>query len=205
MAYSKILLFGGSFDPVHNGHLAIARAATNLLAVDKTILIPAAQPPHKLNQTRAPIQHRLEMLRLATADDDCLEVSDCEADRPGPGYTIDTVRHFRGIFGSVALLYWLVGGDSIKDLPTWKDIVQLADECILVTAPRPDCPIDWPALQGVLSEEQILLMKIYVLDTPQIDISATDLRRRIAQNLPIDHLTPPAVTDYIHTHDLYRS
>lgn len=205
MVHGDILLFGGSFDPVHNGHLAIARAAAELLKVEKTYLIPAALPPHKIGQTRTPIHHRLEMLRRAIADDKNLDISACEAERPGPSYTIDTVRYFRAMLGPQPRIFWLVGGDSIRDLPTWKNIAQLADECILVTAPRPDCPIDWSPLENVLSEQQITQMKNYVLATPQVDISATDLRRRIAKNLPIDHLTPPPVIDYIKTRNLYRS
>jgi len=204
MAKGDILLFGGSFDPIHHGHLIVARAAAERLQAARVVLIPAAQPPHKQTVTLAPARHRLHMARLAVDGDELFDVSDCELTREGPSYTIDTVRHFREIYGPKVLLYWLIGADSLAELPTWRAIKTLVDECIFVTAVRPGMAPPWATLRNVLSEKQLAVMKDYVLQTPLIEISATELRRRVAENLSVRYLTPPAVAAYIAENGLYR-
>jgi len=200
-----ILLFGGTFDPIHNGHLIIARAAAEKLQVQEVIVIPSANPPHKDKKSITAAEHRLVMVHLAVRGDELFDVSDCELLRPGPSYTLDTVRFFRELCGPQAVLYWLIGADSISDLVGWYKVGQLVDECTVVTARRPGC--DWgdlSVLQTVLNDEQIARLKDNAMDTPQVDISATEIRRRVNAGLSIGDLVPPEVCAYIAHHGLYK-
>ncbi|KPK76708.1 MAG: hypothetical protein AMJ79_05720 [Phycisphaerae bacterium SM23_30] len=206
MNNNGILLFGGTFDPIHHGHLIIARAAAEQLQVEKVILIPSAQPPHKTNAAVSTTKDRLRMTQLAVAGDTLFEVSDCELQRRGPSYTLETVRYFRGLYGAEIQLYWLIGADSVGELLSWYRIEQLVDECIIVTASRPDYHLDqFSALQPALKEKQIKRIKKHILNTPMIDISATEIRRRAGQNLSIYYLTTPKVANYIINRRLYKN
>ena len=205
MNQKGILLFGGTFDPIHHGHLIIARAAAERLSVEKTILIPSAQPPHKTAFPLSTAEDRLLMTKLAVARDESFDVSDCELSRPGPSYTLETVRHFRGIYPNPIPLYWLIGADSISELPGWYQIKQLAEECTIVTAARPGSdPHELALLRPALSPSQIDRIKQHILDTPMIDISATDIRRRAGLGLSIKYLTSNPVALYIIEHGLYK-
>jgi len=207
MTNKGILLFGGTFDPIHNGHLIIARSAAEKLRVERVVLIPSANPPHKNHSSLTPIRHRLAMTRLAAAGSELFEVSDCELNRPGPSFTLDTVRHFREQNGPNVPLYWLVGGDTIKELACWYKVEQLVDECTIVTAGRPGCDmeVDFGVFRGKLSDEQIARLKQFILETPLVDISATQIRSRVRHDLTISDLTPPAVRDYIIENKLYKT
>ena len=199
-----IVLFGGTFDPIHHAHLIVARAAAETLQARKVILIPAAQPPHKDSHALTPAEHRLEMVRLATAGESLFEVSDCELQRSGPSYSLDTVRHFRRLYGPNVLLYWLIGADSVKELPGWHQIKKLAEECTLVTAARPGVKLDrLDPLAGILSPAQLSRFREYIIETPLLDICATDIRLRVAAGLTISFLTPTLVQNYIARQKLY--
>jgi len=198
-----ILLFGGTFDPIHHGHLITARTAAEQLNILKVILIPSAQPPHKAENTLSAAEDRLEMTRLAIQDEPLFEVSDCELKRQGPSYTLETVRFFRQQ-NPQTQLYWLIGADSISELVVWYHIEQIADECLIVTAARPGYnPPDTRALKPILTDSQIQRLRQNILETPQIDISATRIRSRIRQNQSVSYLIPPAVIDYIKHQNLY--
>ena len=199
-----ILLFGGSFDPIHNGHLIVARAVAEKLGVEKVVLIPSANPPHKQKMLLASASDRLTMAQLATADDKLFEVSDCELHREGPSYTLDTVRYFREVYAPDVTLYWLIGADTVKELSTWYEVGQLADLCVIVTARRPGFDQEnLTCLSKVLTSAQIDLLQRYILDTPLIDISATEIRRQIRESLPILEQVPERVAEYIHSKSLY--
>lgn len=201
-----VLLFGGSFDPLHCGHLIVARAAAEQLGAARVVLIPSAQPPHKLHVTRAPAAQRLELCRLATAGDPLFEVSDWELAQPGPNYTLLTVQHFRAQYGADAPLYWLLGQDSLGELHTWYEVGALAEACALVTAPRPGPPApDFTALAALLSPAALNRLRAQVLATPLIDISATEIRRRVRAGLSVRYLVPDAVAEYIAAHRMYRA
>ncbi len=202
---NHILLFGGTFDPIHNGHLTIVRDAAAQLQAGKVYLIPSARPPHKQASAVTPAEHRLAMCHLAVGDDPLFEVSDCETRRDGPSYTIDTVKYFRKELGGGAHLYWLIGADTLADLPDWRRIGRLLEKCTIVTAARPGYdPSALESLRGALSEEQINRIREHVLATPLVDISATEIRRRIEQGKPIEGQLSPAVVDYINRYNLYR-
>jgi len=202
----RIGLFGGSFNPVHAGHLIASRAVAEHLRLDKLYLVPAAVPPHKVPKNLADATHRLEMLRLATRGESLFEVSDLEINRPGPSYTIVTVEEFRRRLGGSAELFWIIGADSLAELANWYQAERLVDTCRIVTAARPgwDRP-DLSALAGRLRPEQIERLKADVLATPRIDISASEIRRRVAAGLSVRYLVPDAVAEYIAAHGLYRA
>jgi len=200
----EILLFGGTFDPIHNGHLVVSRAAGEQLGVGKVVLVPSGQPPHKLHIELSDAEDRLAMAQLAVQADEFFEVSDCELRRSGPSFTLETVRHFKEVYRDNVRLYWLIGADTIKDLPNWYEVGRLADECTIVTAGRPGYGLEeLTALGEVLSDEQVARLKEYILDTPLVDVSATEVRRRVAAGLPILDMVPGRVVDYIVERGLY--
>lgn len=199
-----ILLFGGSFDPVHFGHLIVSADAAERIGAARVILIPSARPPHKQGRTLSPAAERLEMCRLAVADDPRFEVSDWEVHQPGPNYTLHTVRHFRQTLPADTPLYWLIGMDSLVELATWYCVGELLEACTLVTAARPgfEQP-DLARLADLLSPAQIRKLQQYVLPTPLIDIGATDIRARVRAGRSIRHLVPEPVRQFILERGLY--
>jgi nicotinate-nucleotide adenylyltransferase len=198
-------LFGGTFNPVHIGHLIIARAALEHLGLERMVLIPSANPPHKGPQGVADAEDRLAMLRLAVADEADFDVSACEIERPGPSYTIDTVAFFRKELGDRAELYWLIGADSLSELASWHRVVELVGMCQIVTAARPgwESP-DLSALTERVGERQVRRLRDGILPTPRIDISASEIRRRVRQGRSVRWLVPMAVAQYIDRLGLYR-
>lgn len=205
----RIGLFGGSFNPVHFGHLIPAQSAVEQLALDKLVFIPSAVPPHKLALAGAamvPAEHRLAMVRLAIAGADAFDVSDVELNRPGPSYTIDTIAAFRQEYGLEVMLYWLIGADSLADLAMWHRAADLVDACQIITLARPGWTIDaaLARLRDRLSDEQIGRLASGVLTTPLIEISATAIRHRIATGKSIRFMLPSVVQHYIGQRGLYR-
>lgn len=202
---TKIALYGGSFNPIHHGHLIVARHLAEELLLDRLIFLPSAQPPHKSGATLAPADHRAAMVRLAIAHESVFEFSDVDLSAGGPSYTIDTVAHFRQMLGMDIILYWIIGADSLAELPTWYRVRALVDSCRIITAGRPGWEtIDWSQLRSRLSEDQIAMLQAGMMNTPLIDISATDIRRRVRAGRSIRYLVPDAVRNYIETHGLYR-
>lgn len=199
------LLFGGSFDPLHHGHLIVARSVAERLQVDRIVLIPAGQPPHKLGRVCASAVDRLAMCRLAVEHDSLFEVWDWEIQQPGPSYTIQTVEHFRTAKPSVAPLYWLIGMDSFRELGSWRRVSELCELCTLVTAARPGFEPDVSGLSPPLSSAQVQRLLDHVVDTPRIEIESTDIRARCARGLATRYLVPPAVDEYMLQRGLYRA
>jgi nicotinate-nucleotide adenylyltransferase len=199
-----VLLFGGSFDPIHHGHLIVACCAAERLAVDRIILIPSARPPHKSAERLAPPADRLAMCRLAVHGDPRFEVSDWEISQNGPSYTLHTVTHFRTALGPNVQLYWLIGLDSLAELATWYRVGELAQACTLVTVGRPAARTpDFSHLTELIAPAQIEELRRNVLDTPLVQIAATEIRARVRAGRGIRYLTPPAVCAYISEHALY--
>lgn len=200
-----ITLFGGSFNPIHNGHLIVARSVLETLGASKLVFIPSANPPHKMGSDLAAADDRLEMVRLAIAGETGFDLSDCELKRNGPSYTFDTVTHFRRTLGGNVQLAWLIGADSLPELASWYRISELVETCRIVTAARPgwEQP-DLGVLRPRLTDEQIRRLQADILTTPRIDISATDIRRRIRDGRSIRYLVPEAVSAYIQGKSLYQ-
>jgi len=205
MTARSIGLFGGSFNPVHLGHLVMAQDAARAWSLDRVVFIPAALPPHKLTQTLVTPAQRLDMLRLALADREEWEVSDVEVRRGGVSYTIDTVRHFLELEPD-ADLYFIIGGDTLPELHTWREIDTLLDVCRFITMVRPgfepdslrraDLKLHPRHLPGLI--ERVTVGHL-------IGISATDVRMHVAKNESIRYLVPEAVERYIREHRLYAT
>jgi nicotinate-nucleotide adenylyltransferase len=202
---SRIALFGGTFDPIHWGHLNSARSVLDLLDLDRLIFVPNNVSPYKRNHPVTPGAHRLEMIRLAIADEPRFELSDFEINRPGPSYTVDTVSHFREQFGESVELFWIVGADSLADLAGWYRLEKLLDLCEIVTVARPgwEQP-DLSPLRGRLTDQQIQRLKDNCLVTPLTDVASTTIRQCVRANRSIDSLVPPPVAKYIARHGLYH-
>lgn len=200
----RIGLYGGSFDPIHIGHLIVARAVAEQMSLDRVLMLPAAQPPHKSPDQLAPAEHRAEMVRLAVANEPLFAMDRWDLDRPGPAYTLDTVRHFREMLGPQTEFFWIIGSDSLRELPTWYRVAELVESCRIVTAARRESgPLDWDAFRPLLKDAQIRRLEESVLATPTIDVSATEIRARVRAGRSIRFLVPEVVGDYIHRTGLY--
>jgi nicotinate-nucleotide adenylyltransferase len=197
----KVGVIGGTFDPPHLGHLAIAQAARNKLELHHLIFVPAGQPWLKTELPVSPADERFEMVRLAIAPFPGFEISRVDIDRVGPSYTYDTLRELVGVVGRDATLFFVLGWDSLTQLPRWYQAARLVQLCRLVAVPRPGYPPpDLPAL-----EQQVpgITERVIMLDMPEVGISATDIRQRVAGGLSVADLVPPAVERYIRERGLY--
>jgi nicotinate-nucleotide adenylyltransferase len=190
----RIGLFGGSFDPVHNAHLALARIALHELRLDQLRWVPAGNPWQKARHP-TPAVHRLAMLRLAIAGEPRFAIDECELKREGPSYTLDTVRELQAATPD-AQWFLLIGQDQYRNLHTWFGVQQLLQRVTLVVAQRPGSADDADA--RVRAAPRVLLA------LPPMDVSATEIRARAAAGQDISSLVPPAVAQYIHQHRLYR-
>ncbi len=203
---SHVALYGGSFNPVHHGHLIIARSIAEALDVEEVILLPSHAPPHKLAQGLAKTEHRMEMVRLAVAEDPLFSVSDHDATCDGPSYTVKTIEHFRKSLPAQTEIIWIIGADSLLELHTWYEVAKLVDSCSIVTAHRPGSPLaSLDALKQMIGEEKTRRLVDDVIDTPHIDISSTQIRNRVMENRSIRYLVPANVEEYIRKHGLYRT
>jgi nicotinate-nucleotide adenylyltransferase len=192
------LCFGGSFNPIHFGHLICAQAAAERMGFESVVLIPSAQPPHKPGALDlAEPRHRVRMCELAVQGIAKFEVNDLETRRAGPSYTIDTVRGLaRQGWGRVS---WLIGADMLRNLPSWREPQALLREVDFVVIARAGWSFDWETLPS-----EFRMLRERVVETPVVEISATSIRQRVRSKLPIDFLTPEPVVRYIHHAGLYR-
>ncbi len=200
----RLALLGGSFDPIHLGHLIAARSVVEQLSLSRAVLIPSPRPPHKTPTTMTDARHRLEMARLAVEGDPLFEVSDVELRRPGPSYTIDTVAAFRRERGREVELFWIIGADSLPELPSWYRVAELVRMVRIVTATRPG----WVApatdrLAAALGRAEAEVVLGSCMPTPAIEISSTDIRRRVRSGQSIRYLVAEPVASYIHQNRLY--
>lgn len=202
----RIALFGGSFNPIHAGHLIIARSVGEQLRLDRIIFLPSVSPPHKTAAALVDPGHRAAMVELAIADEPLFEFSDYDLTCHGPSYTVETVAHFREELGLDVLLHWIIGADSLAELAGWYRVRALVDSCRIVTAARPGWEhIDFDMVRTRLSEEHIASLRAGLVETPRIDISGTDIRRRVRAGRSIRYLVPESVRQYIIEHQLYRA
>jgi nicotinate-nucleotide adenylyltransferase len=202
----RIVFFGGSFDPVHHGHLIVARAIAEQCGFERVTLIPTGAPPHKPPPVAAG-ELRLEMLRAAVAGKTGFDVCDLEVRRTGASFTIDTLAELRDRHGPDAELHWVIGADMLEDLRLWRRAADVLEAARIHVALRP--PWD-QRLAGILegmkrhfAPAQVEPLARNVVQTPLIDISSTDIRRRIAAGLPIDFLVPEAVLAIIRGTGVY--
>jgi len=202
----RIGLFGGSFNPVHIAHLVLAEYAADALGLERVIFIPAGRPPHKAAEALAGAGERLRMARLAVAGNPRFRASDIELRRKGRSYTMDTARAFRKRFGKGAELYFLIGADTIAELPTWKDIARLTQLCMFTPLRRPG--IARPklsALAAAVGRKEARAIVGRTIELPLLDISGTEIRRLVASGRSIRYLVPAEVEAYIARKGLYRT
>lgn len=197
----RLGVLGGTFDPPHYGHLALAETARVQLRLARVLFVPAGDPPHKPGYPLSPAVHRAAMVRAAIADNSAFILSRVDLDRPGPHYTVDMLAILREMFGG-AEFYFLMGGDSLAELLTWYDPAGIVRQATLAVMERPGWAADMTALERKIPD---IRERVVWLDAPRLDLSATDLRRRVREGLPIRYLVPPAVEVYIREHHLYQS
>jgi nicotinate-nucleotide adenylyltransferase len=198
-------MLGGTFDPIHVAHVAVAQAAHHELDLDEVLVVPAGQPPHKLGVAMAPAADRLAMVQLALAGEEGLRASRIEIDRAGPSWTIDTVTSLHeaaAAEGRDLDLTMILSADAFAALASWHEPERLLRLVRVAVAPRPGTAA--PSLDELPSDLRDVARGITILRGPNLDVSATDIRRRVAAGLPIDGLVAPTVAGYIEAHHLYR-
>lgn len=201
---ARIGLYGGSFNPIHIAHLALAEHAAEALALERVIFIPARIPPHKRNEELASARHRVRMARLAVADNPRFSVSEIELKRPGRSYTIDTVCAMRKRFGGAAELFFLIGADTVGELKMWLEIRKLVTLCRFVPLRRPGVRLpDAGELAAEIGEKEARGILKRMLKMPRLEVSASDIRHRVAEGRSIRYLVPDAVAEYIRKYRLY--
>ncbi|MFQ6102811.1 MAG: nicotinate-nucleotide adenylyltransferase [Candidatus Glassbacteria bacterium] len=193
----KLGVFGGSFDPIHTGHLIVAQDVLCALSLDEIMFIPACVPPHKKGIELSETRHRLRMVEIATHNNPNFSASDMELKRGGVSYTIDTIRQLRSGLSADVELFFIVGSDNIPDIQTWKEPWELVKLCKLVTIHRPGFrDID------ILPELKEHVTSVAVTS---VDISSRDIRQRVRNGRPIRYLVPEEVERYILKEELYKS
>jgi nicotinate-nucleotide adenylyltransferase len=201
-ARRRIGILGGTFDPPHIGHLWLATLAVDAVGLDRVLFMPAAAPPHKRRRGMARATDRLLMTRLAIAGDEAFELTLIEMERPGPSYTIDSVDALRELYGDGAQLYLLMAADSLNAIDTWREPDALLERIEWVVGPRPGSPLpDRAALEGRFGANA---SRIHLLDGPSLDVSSSEIRRRVASGHAIRYLVPRGVEELIVERGLYR-
>ena len=198
----KLGIFGGTFDPIHIGHLIVAEHVRTVMDLDRVLFVPAGRPWFKDGQTLTDACHRLEMTRLATADNLHFAISDIEVRRVGPTYTVDTLTELRSEKGGGAEFYVILGIDALNEMHRWRRPRNVLDLATVVGVARPGAEaVDRAALDSIregASDE------VVIVNGPHVDISAADVRARMAEGQSVRDLVPRAVEDYARRHDLYR-
>ncbi len=203
----RIGLVGGTFDPIHYGHLVIAEEVRAALDMAEMIFIPAGQPPHKPGRAITPAQHRLAMLELAIASNSRFTISLVEMDRPGPSYLVDTLRILHAQMGTDVEFSFVIGWDSLEELHTWYEPMGILEQLdSLVAVGRPGY-VDGGEYNNRQLEARLpgITQRLHVVQAPQFSVSSTDLRRRVAEGRPIKYQVPEAVERYILEQGLYVS
>lgn len=198
-------VFGGTFDPIHFAHLAIAQEAAEALGLERVLFVPAGQPPHKPDRVITPGLDRLAMVELAIAGNDRFAVDRLELDREGPSYTVDTLEALRGRpdAGSSRTLTLILSSEAFRELPTWRDPRRILELACLAVAPREGHPTVSSSFMD--REFPEFRDRVTYLDGPRMRLSATELRTRAAAGRTLRYLVPDAVAAYIDDHALYRT
>lgn len=197
----KIGIMGGTFDPIHFGHLATAEAVREIFTLDEVLFIPAARPPHKRGRNVTDSKHRLAMVELATRSNEFFKVSDMELKRTGLSYTLDTMNELHKTFGDAAELFFIIGADSLADLSKWYSARELVEKCHFIATTRQGIDIDFSEVKNFFGSAA--MKNIHRVTTPGLEISSTDLRERVKLGRSIKYLVPEVVEDYILRERLY--
>lgn len=199
---TKLGIMGGTFDPVHLGHLAIAEEALRQANLTEIIFIPAGHPYFKAATLISPAEDRVNMLNLAIAGHPCYKTSLMEIKRPGPSYAVDTIAKMKRQLSADDEIFFIMGWDSLLTLHLWEQPERLIQLCWIIAAPRPG--YSRPDVSLIEKELPGITQRAIIMDKPLVDISATEIRERVRQGLPIDDMVPAAVANYIRERGLYR-
>ncbi|MBE3588342.1 MAG: nicotinate-nucleotide adenylyltransferase [Thermoanaerobacteraceae bacterium] len=201
-AIKRLGIMGGTFDPIHYGHLVAAEGARHAFQLEKVIFIPAGRPPHKTGRQISSAHHRWIMTELAVASNPFFDTSTLEVDRPGYSYTIDTVREVRDLYPG-AEIYFITGADAVLEILGWKNVDELLTMCWFIAATRPGYPLGnlRRRLSGIAPAP---MNRIITMEVPALAISSTEIRTRVQEGRPIKYLLPEPVEAYILNRGLYR-
>ncbi len=199
-AVQRLGIMGGTFDPIHYGHLLMAEEARQAFALDQVVFVPNGRPAHKKAYLVSSPEDRYAMTLLATAANPHFHCSRIEIERPGPSYTIDTLRVFRALYPNLDALYFITGADAILEILTWHEYDRLVEECRFIAVTRPGFVLD--QMRDVADAE--FLERVSFLPIPGLEISSTDIRRRVREGRSVKYLTPSAVESYVTKNGLYR-
>lgn len=195
----RIGIIGGTFDPIHFGHLVTAESARTLFRLDRVVFVPAGRPPHKHERSTSDSEHRAMMVMLATITNPNFSLSRIELERPGYSYSYDTISHFAAEFGPDTELFFITGADAVLEIATWKKADALLQLCTFIAATRPG--FDLHELNKLPQGWQ---EKIKWMEIPSLAISSTDIRSRVRRGASIKYLLPETVESYIYKEGLYR-
>ncbi len=197
---------GGTFDPIHYGHLLAAEESLVRFQLDEVVFVPTGNPPHKEEGPQLSAEDRYLMTVMATADNPRFRVSRIETDRVGLSFTLDTIRALRASYGKNTVMYFITGADAILDIMSWKEPEQVLEECCIIAATRPG--YDLAKLEKALPPGERKRRKtdphVIVLEIPALAISSTDIRQRVREGRPIRYLVPESVVQYIDKNGFYR-
>lgn len=197
----RIGVLGGTFDPIHIGHLVAAEEVRWALGLDKVLFVPASTPPHKVRREISPAKERVRMVELAIASNPFFELSLVDINRPGVSYTVDTMQTLQGELGPSVDLFFIIGMDSLPELPTWRDPGRLIQLCRLAVVNRPPYPAaDLRSLEATIAG---ISQRVHMVPMPGIYVSSTDLQSRVRRGLPIRYQVVDSVESYIREKGLY--
>jgi nicotinate-nucleotide adenylyltransferase len=211
-------LFGGTFNPIHNGHLRAAEEVRKYFPLERILFIPSYVPPHKAQKEVVPAWHRLQMVEIACRDHPGFVASDLEVKNPGPSYSIITLRRLKGLYPR-DIFWFILGSDAFLEIETWKDYTQLLQECSLVIVRRPGCELGKlsKVIDKIKPERVVEIDRqgkaevrdggqpgLYLLNIEALDISSSEIRRRLRAGQPVTGLVPPGVENYIIENHLYH-
>ena len=202
----RLGVMGGTFDPIHYGHLVTAEEAVYQFELDSVLFIPSARPPHKTGVKSSSPADRLKMVELAIEDNVTLAASTLEIERAGLSYTVDTLRELHGQYGSDAMLFFITGADAILEILTWKEPETVLSESVFIAATRPGYPLRklQDALPALNSRGEPAIANVRVMEVPALAISSTDIRERVGSGRPFRYMVPQAVWSYVCEKGLYR-
>jgi nicotinate-nucleotide adenylyltransferase len=197
----RIGVIGGTFDPIHYGHLAAAEEARVRVNLEKVLFAVAGLPPHKLDEEVTPVEHRLAMVQLGIFSNPDFELSRVDVDRSGPSYTVDTISILQEQWGQGTEMFFILGLDSLVEVPTWHQPERLIQLCHLVAVARPGFEVDMRQLEDSVPG---ISSRVEIIGMPEVDISSSDLQGRVREGLPIRYQVPEEVERYIREHRLYQ-
>lgn len=200
----RLGIFGGTFNPIHHGHLIIAETVREALCLDRVLFVPVGVPPHKTGADIADAEHRFRMVECAVSSNPCFEASRLEIERKGFTYTIDTLTALQRVYGCEAALFFIIGADVVPELTTWKEHKIVFGLCEFAAVFRPGME-KMAFLQQIEQLEKTQGVRIHPVDAPTIDISSTDIRERRKAGKSIRYLVPSCVEDYMIKYELYGS